>query len=209
MNAEPTPDPGRQSFWTTLPGILTGIGSLVVAITGLLALIIPYCFSPPPLRSPTPSPTSTPTAIPTPSPTPTPTAIPRPINVVLRRIDILATAKDPTKEIPDDVSFSLFKGATLIGKRIISSANHPWQTPQAFSFKLTPPVELNDTKSLQMKVEKTARRGHALILTLVTVGKLSDGRTPLLYPIHQFTLGAGDHPKTQPVHMFSLNSLSQ
>lgn len=29
-------DPPRQSFWTTLPGILTGIAALVTAVTGLI-----------------------------------------------------------------------------------------------------------------------------------------------------------------------------
>ena len=209
MNAEPTPNPERRSFWTTLPGILTGLGSLVVAITGLLALIIPHCSSPPPPPSPTPTPTPAPAPTPTPSPTPTPTAIPTPINVVLRRVDIRAIAKNPTKEIPDDVTFSLFKGTRLIDRHIISFANHPWQTPQVFSFKLTSPVQLNDTNSLQMKIQKRARRGHTLILTLFVAGELSDGRTPPLYPTHHFTLGAGDHPNTQPVYMFPFNSLSQ
>ncbi len=35
----------KQSFWTTLPGILTGIAALLTALTGLLVIAYPHGFT--------------------------------------------------------------------------------------------------------------------------------------------------------------------
>jgi len=35
----------KQSFWTTLPGILTGIAALLTAVTGLLVITYPHGFA--------------------------------------------------------------------------------------------------------------------------------------------------------------------
>jgi len=35
----------KQSFWTTLPGILTGIAALLTAVTGLLVIAYPHGFA--------------------------------------------------------------------------------------------------------------------------------------------------------------------
>jgi hypothetical protein len=39
----PEPDK-KQSFWTTLPGVLTGIAALLTAVTGLLVVMYPHGF---------------------------------------------------------------------------------------------------------------------------------------------------------------------
>jgi hypothetical protein len=36
---------GKQNFWTTLPGILTGVAALLTAATGLLVIAYPHGFS--------------------------------------------------------------------------------------------------------------------------------------------------------------------
>jgi hypothetical protein len=36
--AKPAPE---RSWWTTLPGVLTGVAALLTAVTGLLALLLP------------------------------------------------------------------------------------------------------------------------------------------------------------------------
>jgi hypothetical protein len=70
----------HPSFWTTLPGILTGLGTLIGAIggvyIGLRQLDIPP--PPPPTATPTVAPTPTSTATPTPTANPTPTPNPTP-----------------------------------------------------------------------------------------------------------------------------------
>jgi hypothetical protein len=58
MNPEPTIPPEKQSFWTTLPGILAQLAVLIGAITALIALLLPHCHngsnsSPTPIPSPT------------------------------------------------------------------------------------------------------------------------------------------------------------
>ena len=60
---------GRKSFWATLPGILTGLTTLVVAITGLIALFISQPQSP---SGPPPSPPPAPPVATTPFPPPAP-----------------------------------------------------------------------------------------------------------------------------------------
>jgi hypothetical protein len=65
----------KKSFWTTLPGILTAITSLVVAIAGLIAALNNTGWIRP-RPTPTPTFTSTSTATPTYTPTLTPTVTP-------------------------------------------------------------------------------------------------------------------------------------
>ncbi len=39
-------EPGKkQSFWTTLPGVLTGIAALLTAVTGFLVVVYPHGFA--------------------------------------------------------------------------------------------------------------------------------------------------------------------
>ncbi len=35
----------KQSFWTTLPGFLTGVAALLTAVTGLLVAVYPHAVS--------------------------------------------------------------------------------------------------------------------------------------------------------------------
>jgi len=49
----------KGEFWTTLPGILTALATLIVAVTGFVAVL---------KQTQTPSPSPTETSIPTPSP---------------------------------------------------------------------------------------------------------------------------------------------
>jgi hypothetical protein len=79
--AEPKkPDAERaKSFWSTLPGILTQVAAVIVAITGLVvALTNAGIFTPSPTQTPTPTQTFTPTATLIPTPTPTSTLSPTP-----------------------------------------------------------------------------------------------------------------------------------
>jgi hypothetical protein len=41
MNTEPTMPPEKQSFWTTIPGILAQLTALIVALTALFAFFAP------------------------------------------------------------------------------------------------------------------------------------------------------------------------
>jgi len=50
LNSRPPTD--KPSFWSTLPGILTALGGLIVAITGLLPLILSRCSSSPKHQAP-------------------------------------------------------------------------------------------------------------------------------------------------------------
>ena len=36
----------KQNFWTTLPGVLTGIAAVLTAVTGLLVVMYPHGFAP-------------------------------------------------------------------------------------------------------------------------------------------------------------------
>jgi hypothetical protein len=62
-------DDNKKSFWTSLPGILTGIAAVIVAITGIVAAYNHVTPSPPvspSSSSPTPSPSPTPSQPPSP-----------------------------------------------------------------------------------------------------------------------------------------------
>jgi hypothetical protein len=66
----------RKSFWTTLPGILTGIAAVIIAITGLVGALYAAGIigGSTPTSTPTPPATPTPTSVPIPAATPTPTS---------------------------------------------------------------------------------------------------------------------------------------
>jgi plastocyanin len=96
----------RGSFWTTLPGILTGIAALITAIVTLYTVFYapshgvstvgqtpipttPAIIPTPPAQTvissiinPTPTPIATETSTPSPSPSPTPMLTPTPIPIV-------------------------------------------------------------------------------------------------------------------------------
>lgn len=95
MDKPPDPDQKKTNFWTSLPGILTGIAALVTAITGLtMGLLQHGVFSsdrPQPAAQKQDAPRA-PTAAPD-APAPTPTAS-APATSAARESTVLVTLKD-------------------------------------------------------------------------------------------------------------------
>ncbi len=206
MNSEPPSE--KPSFWSTLPGIFTALGSFIVALTGLLTLLITHFSQAPPTSAltptPTPTPASTSTIRATPTPTP-PSPSPKPKEIVLQGIDLEVSAKDPNKKIEDDVVFSVIKGVDTLETRAISANTHPWKKTQRISFTFRPPIHVYDIDSLRLRVSKNPHFGQDLVLTMAIAGRMSDGSTPILLPSKQFDLGLGNHPDHKPSQEFNLN----
>jgi hypothetical protein len=53
-------DDNKKSFWTSLPGILTGVAAVIVAVGGILAAYNHVVPSPPPSTAPSSSPATSP-----------------------------------------------------------------------------------------------------------------------------------------------------
>ena len=60
-------DDNKKSFWTSLPGILTGVAAVIVAVGGIIAAYDHVAPSPPPSTVPSSSSTTSPTTSPQPS----------------------------------------------------------------------------------------------------------------------------------------------
>ena len=99
----------RQSFWTTMPGLLTGVAALITALVGVAGLVLGVTKdTDPPPQPPGPTPTTStsapgPTTTPPPEPPPTPDPAQALIAALPADIDP-ATCQDKTQtnELPDD-----------------------------------------------------------------------------------------------------------
>src|SRR4029077_13065844 len=131
MTPEPPSSPEKQSFWSTLPGILAQLAALIGAITALLALLLPHCHKG---IAGSPTLTPSPTAL-TPTRTAAPTATPpspplKPKEALPQSIDLEVIAKGPNKQIDDDVIFTVTKGIDTLATGAISAKAHPWRISQ-------------------------------------------------------------------------------
>jgi len=205
MNAEPTPDPGRQSFWTTLPGILAQLAALIGAITALLALLLPHCHKG---IDGSPTPTPSPTAL-TLAQTATPTAPPpspplKRKQLLLQGIDLEVIQKGPNKQIDDDVIFTVTNGIDTLATLAISAKPYPWKISQNISLTFRSPIHVHDIDNLRLTVSKKPHLGQDLVLTMAISGRMSDGQTPLLLDSTEFDLGRGHISGHESSHEFRL-----
>jgi hypothetical protein len=206
MPPEPPSSPEKQSFWSTLPGILAQLAALIGAITALLALLLPHCHKG--IIDGSPTPTPSPTAL-TPAQTATPTATPpspppKRKGVLLQAIDLEVIQKGPNKQIDDDVIFTVTKGIDTLATLAISAKPHPWRISQNISLTFRSPIHVHDIDNLRLTVSKKPHLGQDLVLTMAISGRMSDGRTPMLLDSTQFDLGRGRISGHESSHEFKL-----
>jgi hypothetical protein len=94
--APKSPDTKAQSWWQTLPGLITAIAGTITAIAGLLAALNQVGLLPPTTTKPANSPTSSPSAQNTPASSTAPSVSPSPPPTVSATIKTLSAGQEVT-----------------------------------------------------------------------------------------------------------------